>query len=148
MDDDAKQADSPLTESFSKEIPSPSDGFRVRCPHCHDTVQLAGDESLKEVECRTCGMRFSLVDDRTLDWQPGDASSPQRPPTIGQFQFTERLGAGSFGTVWKAYDAQLDRTVAIKVPRKGQLSTEEAEQFLREARAAGPTPTPVRGDYP
>ena len=30
----------------------------------------------------------------------------------------------------------LDRTVAIKVPRKGQLDATEAEQFLREARHA------------
>ena len=33
-------------------------------------------------------------------------------------------------------DVDLDRTVAVKIPRKGQLDPQETEQFLREARAA------------
>ena len=43
---------------------------------------------------------------------------------------------GGFGTVWKARDTELDRTVAVKIPRKGQLESAEIEQFFREARAA------------
>lgn len=43
---------------------------------------------------------------------------------------------GAFGTVWKAHDLELDRTVAIKIPRRGQLDPTEEEQFLREARVA------------
>jgi len=35
-----------------------------------------------------------------------------------------------------ARDDELDRDVAIKIPRKGQLNGDEAERFLREARAA------------
>jgi hypothetical protein len=48
----------------------------------------------------------------------------------------QELGHGSFGIVWKARDTELGRTVAIKVPRKSQLEPDEAEKFLREARAA------------
>jgi serine/threonine protein kinase len=48
----------------------------------------------------------------------------------------ERLGAGAFGTVWKAVDTQLDRTVAIKIPHQGQIEFAQVEQFMREARAA------------
>ena len=46
------------------------------------------------------------------------------------------MGPGPSGSVFKAIDTELDRTVAIKIPRKGQLDPAEAEQFLREARAA------------
>ncbi len=43
---------------------------------------------------------------------------------------------GTFGSVFRAFDESLDRTVAIKVPRKGQLTAEESEQFLRETKTA------------
>jgi serine/threonine-protein kinase len=38
--------------------------------------------------------------------------------------------------VWKARDKELDRAVAIKIPRQGGMTAEEQEKFFREARAA------------
>ena len=38
--------------------------------------------------------------------------------------------------MWKAHDTELDRAVAIKIPRRGQLSPAELEAFVREARMA------------
>ena len=38
--------------------------------------------------------------------------------------------------MWKARDKELDRTVAIKIPRQADISAEDQEKFLREARAA------------
>lgn len=55
---------------------------------------------------------------------------------IGSFQLLERLGTGSFGTVWKALDEQLDREVAIKFPLGDRTTEDEQERFLKEARAA------------
>src|SRR5207247_614497 len=41
-----------------------------------------------------------------------------------------------FGTVYKANDPQLDRTVAIKIPRSGTVpTTADLDRFLREARS-------------
>jgi serine/threonine protein kinase len=55
---------------------------------------------------------------------------------LGRFELIEAVGSGAFGTVYKARDPQLDRTVAIKVPRAGSLTTEEdRDRFLREARS-------------
>ena len=58
------------------------------------------------------------------------------PRSVGQFELVAHVGRGSFGDVWKARDTALDRTVAIKMPRRGDLSQAEADQFLREARTA------------
>jgi eukaryotic-like serine/threonine-protein kinase len=57
--------------------------------------------------------------------------------SLGKFEILERLGAGSFGDVYRARDVELGRTVAIKIPRSGHLASKEnAERFLREARSA------------
>jgi serine/threonine protein kinase len=56
---------------------------------------------------------------------------------LGKFELLEQLGAGSFGFVFRAQDTELDRIVAIKIPRAGSLTSEEdATRFLREARSA------------
>src|SRR5262249_43698835 len=56
---------------------------------------------------------------------------------LGRYELRGPLGRGTFGTVWRAWDAELRRGVALKLPREGQFSSPEArERFLREARAA------------
>jgi len=59
------------------------------------------------------------------------------PVSIGRFQILGKIGEGAFGQVFKAHDPQLDRDVAIKLPRRGTLSRPgDLERFLREAKAA------------
>lgn len=66
---------------------------------------------------------------------PANVSLPLS--TIGRFQVVALLGEGAFGSVYQAHDPQLDREVAIKVPRSASHRTvEERERFLREGRAA------------
>ncbi len=48
----------------------------------------------------------------------------------------EYLGAGQYGNVWKARDTQLDRVVALKIPRRSNMLPSDVENFMREARAA------------
>ncbi len=58
--------------------------------------------------------------------------------TIGRYQILERLGQGGMGVVYRAFDPQIERDVAIKVI-SAQLvdQSEHRERFFREARAAG-----------
>jgi WD40 repeat protein len=102
--------------------------LHVRCPHCHNPVDISGDTSLVDILCTTCGSSFSLL---------CDTQATPMLKRIGHFELVERLGIGGFGTVWKARDTELDRTVAIKIPRAGRLGTPDIEvSFFREARAA------------
>jgi tetratricopeptide (TPR) repeat protein len=63
-------------------------------------------------------------------------SGPVRSGRIGRFELIARIGSGNFGTVWRARDPDLDRTVAVKIPRVEQLAPDTAEKFLHEARAS------------
>ncbi len=54
--------------------------------------------------------------------------------TVGRYELLEIIGKGGFAEVWKARDPELDRFVAVKVPRSS--TTFQAESFLEEARKA------------
>jgi serine/threonine protein kinase/formylglycine-generating enzyme required for sulfatase activity len=66
---------------------------------------------------------------------PRDPTTPAQPQWIGRYHVERVLGAGGFGRVYLAHDAQLDRLVAIKVPHPELIARpEEAEASLIEAR--------------
>ncbi len=102
--------------------------LNVRCPHCHNTIELLDRAQITDLNCPSCGSNFSLVA------QGSAGHFPNGMKRIGQFQLIERVGIGQFGSVWKARDLTLERTVAIKIPRDGGLSEAETEMFLRDAR--------------
>ena len=67
-------------------------------------------------------------------WLDGGDACPAR---IGRFEIRRRLGQGGFGIVFLAFDPELHRDVALKVPRIEALVTRETRQrFLREAKVA------------
>ncbi len=60
------------------------------------------------------------------------------PQTLGRYQLQEEIGHGTMAVVYRAFDPQINRTLAIKVLRSERCQDEEYRQrFLREARAAG-----------
>jgi WD40 repeat protein/serine/threonine protein kinase len=120
------------TDASPPKGPSTSSAARltVRCPECHTPADVVADSDLTNMVCGACGSHYSLV---------GREDKNEVSPVlskIGHFELIEQIGVGGFGTVWKARDKELERMVAIKLPRRGQLGLDEAEQFLREARAA------------
>ncbi|HEV3261496.1 MAG TPA: protein kinase, partial [Gemmataceae bacterium] len=105
--------------------------MQILCPNCSDVIELAKLPS-KQITCSACGSSFRLEQESTTGWDPA-----QGRRRVGKFELLDVVGMGSFGTVYRARDTELDRVVAIKVPRTGSLggSSGAADRFLREARS-------------
>ncbi len=104
-------------------LPDGAPGRRLRCPHCQ--TRITATDSTGDGARRSGGAPAAPV---------APAGEQQR---VGRFEVRQRLGAGAFGGVYRAYDPQLDREVALKVPHPGALdSPGRVERFLREAKAA------------
>jgi eukaryotic-like serine/threonine-protein kinase len=105
--------------------------MHLACPHCQSPIEVVESPPPAEIVCPSCGSSFHLEGQSTTagSLRPGQSD-------VGKFQLLDIVGIGAFGTVYKARDPELDRTVAIKVPRGGNLGgKEEADRFLREARS-------------
>jgi tetratricopeptide (TPR) repeat protein len=75
---------------------------------------------------------------RQLWTRPAVPPSGELPFTrLGRFEIRRELGQGGYGIVFLAWDPNLGREVALKVPRADILVTPELrERFRQEARAA------------
>lgn len=97
----------------------------VRCPRCRHRIDLDAQRD-PLLTCPECDERLRVI--------------PDEPPVpdgiIGHFELLERVGTGSFGSVWRARDRRLERIVAVKIPRRGRAGDEAVDAFLREARMA------------
>lgn len=104
--------------------------MHILCPHCCNPIELVRLTPREEINCPSCGSSFCL---ETQSTTADTLSSGQR---LGRFTLLDTLGQGAFGTVYKARDPELDRIVALKVPRAGNLAgPQELDRFQREARS-------------
>ncbi len=94
-----------------------------RCPYCGVAIPSGGHSG--------CAGLFREVMSPDLA-TPAAPSDPSR--AINQYRLVEVAGRGGMGEVWKAWDATLERWVAIKFLRGA--SELDAARFLREARLA------------
>src|SRR5690242_13567087 len=63
---------------------------------------------------------------------PDGAPELERGDVVGRYVVISRVGAGGGGVVYRAFDPELDRAVAIKLVRS---EPGRRERFLREAQA-------------
>ena len=61
------------------------------------------------------------------------SENSQRPTKIAKYEIKRRIGRGSMGVVYEAFDPFVQRTVAIKVAHSPEEMTPALEQKLREA---------------
>lgn len=110
--------------------------MKFRCPNCNYAIQVLDrsdpDETVVEtdVTCPSCESRFSLTPAEE------DTVIPDKIESVGHFEIRRLLGHGSYGAVFLAWDAELDRRVALKVPRESNSPRKSSRSFISEARAA------------
>ncbi len=65
-----------------------------------------------------------------------DASRPEDhdlvPSKLGEFRLVRLIARGGMGEVYEAIQERLDRRVAVKIIRRGRISPQARERFLRE----------------
>ena len=82
-----------IVECAEQDAQSVKSGLHIRCPHCHNPVELVDDASLSDVLCPSCGSQFSLVDDSDRTYQ---ARSQQ---AIGHGLSGDRVVADAVGRI-------------------------------------------------
>jgi hypothetical protein len=103
----------------------------IDCPNCRNSMELPGGETPEELICTSCGYSFYI------DWQfDSRTSAVETARRLGRYELLGVVGTGAFGTVYNARDPELQRIVAIKIPRHGNVAgKDEVDRFLREARS-------------
>lgn len=90
-------------------------------------------EKLRQVaDLMSAFERVSLSQgDESLDSDEDEAPLETLPESWGHLRLIERLGSGSFGDVYRAFDSVLQRQVALKL-RRGTAASDRA--YIEEAR--------------
>src|SRR5258708_3056326 len=110
-------------------------GRTFRCLRC-------GTKLPRRAECRDASSSFCSTFDESIrgggrgggGWE--ESVGAVLPFRLGRFQVRALLGAGSCATVYRAFDPDLEREVALKVPHDATVAGSKAmARFLSEARA-------------
>ncbi len=111
----------------------------INAGHCADLLHrfYEGEDAAKQSLLGTKAFSKSTTTDGTKDVSVLTGKSKQ-PGSIGRFEIVESIAKGGFAEIYKAFDASIERFVAIKVPYSHLIDDPSFRaRFEREAKAVG-----------
>ncbi|MBS0195353.1 MAG: protein kinase [Planctomycetes bacterium] len=85
-------------------------------------------------QTRPGDMATRVPEGTTWPTVPPPRPSRSAPARIGRYVVEAEVGAGGMGRVYRAFDSQLERMVAVKVVRAALVTKTATERFLGESR--------------
>lgn len=108
---------------------------QVTCPQCESSQKVPRIKSRQQLACPVCQSTFTPQQSSTRRTprrkRPDEAEEPG--DSIAKYELESLLGRGAFGRVWKAFDTNLRRTVALKISHESD--EKHRDRFFREAQA-------------
>jgi len=130
-----------LIRASADAIPTPEELER-RFPDVCPEIDLSGlaAEAQKDSRCRHDLLQTAAMSEESTESTsqcPNGSNSPlllKDEQEFGRYQIRGLLSAGAMGAVYRAYDPDLRREVALKIPQVAE--SEVLDRFVKEARSA------------
>lgn len=130
-----------LTRGILDEMPTHEE-LRSRFPEVGDQVDLDAIEAEAQTEhwSGDSAAAHAAAETPREERTPPESNWPLPLPIAGRFgryEIRGLLGHGGMGTVYRAYDTELKREIALKIPQFDPTAEPAVlERFVREARAS------------
>ncbi len=101
---------------------------------CNDCPQLIEELSRRLQAMRGTSWMDKPVDGGSDDPPAPDNPAPDTPPRtlVNRYRLDQKVAEGGFAQVWKGYDLELLRNVAVKMPKPSHIGA--VDSFMAEAR--------------